>query len=777
MVFLTSIASRLWSLQPPLLTKVLLTSVARQRPFRPPSPTKYSPYNLICRLWSFRPPSPENGLSDLRRLQIMPTTVFLTSVAHRLWSLRPPLPIIVLLTFVARQQSFQPLLLADNDLFDLHRPLTPVLPTSITRQQSFRPSSPTDNGRSDLRCPPTMIWKMNRECETDQIYDSTDKDIILSNLNSGCRPLSPPLSQPSIYLPKAFHYKTDPNLMAMLPLATPHKSLLNKNSTHNESQIPQPHHDLPFGIQSLPPFRITQTNGCFDASNPSAISLSCSIEKRLKLPKQMYTTELVGLLSSHFKHSLTDAGYSPPLVDLSITSLLHRETGPTFHTLPILSRPGRTKDSTLSAGRRRCWKALLAQAKKLLPPEKTIRKIPLAIATSYVHGKNKSVTTQSGLRSLSTESKGWRSEAIALEKKNEGVVLAPIREAEFGSGKRDYVEMNRVIDIGADNGGINGSSEDGDAGTTGGEDLGHVDHREHEGGVDADPASLRSASNGVEVNRAKGDCLAVPEAGVLSPIFDGKSGTLECSLPSPVLPKIAICVDEDGFPNKNIYCINLNASHLCVDDVANSGDLSIVVGSRVVVPSREALPDSPIHALVGNVVSSPLESVVRDAVKGNAEYVDIPILVMTNGELKDHLARSLNNSVLLDMDDDLSVHVNDDMSNLKVGFVDQAVLNGGGKGVISLDFSFSFNVVGFSGVLDYDEVASCLSLCSPGLVGNLGDKPFMLGGNLCGLYAEDDFDWLSPMDGQCLTSGWLQGAASPESVIIREISILLTGSL
>ncbi|PKU80031.1 hypothetical protein MA16_Dca014396 [Dendrobium catenatum] len=39
--------------------------------------------------------------------------------------------------------------------------------------------------------------------------------------------------------------------------------------------------------------------------------------------------------------------------------------------------------------------------------------------------------------------------------------------------------MNRVINIGADNGGINGSSEEGDAGPTSGEDLGHIDHREH----------------------------------------------------------------------------------------------------------------------------------------------------------------------------------------------------------------------------------------------------------------------------------------------------------
>ncbi|KAL0921002.1 hypothetical protein M5K25_008025 [Dendrobium thyrsiflorum] len=199
-----------------------------------------------------------------------------------------------------------------------------------------------------------------------------------------------------------------------------------------------------------------------------------------------------------------------------------------------------------------------------------------------------------------------------------------------------------------------------------------------EGGVDTDPASLPAPSNGVEVDRAKGDCLAVPEAGVLSPIFNGRSGTLECSLPSPVLPK------NDGFSNENNYCINLNASHLRADAVTNSGDLSIVVGSRDVVPSLEALLDSPIHTLVGNVVSSPLESVVRDAVKGNAEYVDIPILVMTNAELKAHLARSLNNSVLvqldwLDMDDDLSVHVIGDMSSLKVGCVDQAVLNGGGK--------------------------------------------------------------------------------------------------
>ncbi|KAH0464142.1 hypothetical protein IEQ34_006928 [Dendrobium chrysotoxum] len=79
----------------------------------------------------------------------------------------------------------------------------------------------------------------------------------------------------------------------------------------------------PFGIQSSHSFLTTQTNGSLDSSIPSAISLSCSIENRLPLPKHMYTTEPVGLLSIHFKHLLTKARYSPPLVDLLVTSLLH----------------------------------------------------------------------------------------------------------------------------------------------------------------------------------------------------------------------------------------------------------------------------------------------------------------------------------------------------------------------------------------------------------------------------------------------------------------------
>ncbi|KAH0455561.1 hypothetical protein IEQ34_015593 [Dendrobium chrysotoxum] len=68
---------------------------------------------------------------------------------------------------------------------------------------------------------------------------------------------------------------------------------------------------------------------------------------------------------------------------------------------------------------------------------------------------------------------------VLVIRMNHGFILASVGEAEFGRGKRDDVEMNRFIDIGADNGGINGSSKNGDAGTTSGEDLGHVDHREH----------------------------------------------------------------------------------------------------------------------------------------------------------------------------------------------------------------------------------------------------------------------------------------------------------
>ncbi|KAH0463810.1 hypothetical protein IEQ34_006596 [Dendrobium chrysotoxum] len=149
----------------------------------------------------------------------------------------------------------------------------------------------------------------------------------ISLIKSICSPLNPPLFQPSIYLPKAFHYKIDLHTMAICgahPLITiPTSSILSL---------------YPFGIQSSRSFLTTQTNGSLDSSSPIAISLNCSIENRLPLPKHMYTTEPIGLLSSHFKHLLTEDGYSPPLVDLLVTSLLHRETGPTFQALPIASR-------------------------------------------------------------------------------------------------------------------------------------------------------------------------------------------------------------------------------------------------------------------------------------------------------------------------------------------------------------------------------------------------------------------------------------------------------
>ncbi|KAL0919993.1 hypothetical protein M5K25_009089 [Dendrobium thyrsiflorum] len=93
-------------------------------------------------------------------------------------------------------------------------------------------------------------------------------------------------------------------------------------------------------------------------------------------------------------------------------------------------------------------------------------------------------------------------------------------------------------------------------------------------------------------------------------------------------------------------------------------------------PSHSALP--PVH---------------RDA---QAHIVDIPISVVSNDELKSHMAWFMKNSVLvqsnwLEMDDpnstpstadseDFGTHVNVDMYSFMVGcVVDQAVLNGGGK--------------------------------------------------------------------------------------------------
>ncbi|KAI0499641.1 hypothetical protein KFK09_017849 [Dendrobium nobile] len=82
--------------------------------------------------------------------------------------------------------------------------------------------------------------------------------------------------------------------------------------------------------------------------------------------------------------------------------------------------------------------------------------------------------------------------------------------------------------------------------------------------------------------------------------------------------------------------------------------------------------------------------------EGTAKYVNIPILVMSNANLKTHVVRSLNKSILvqsdwLDLNESLSTpcvgeeedfddYVNDDMYSFMVGcVVDQAVLNGSGK--------------------------------------------------------------------------------------------------
>ncbi|KAH0463751.1 hypothetical protein IEQ34_006537 [Dendrobium chrysotoxum] len=65
-----------------------------------------------------------------------------------------------------------------------------------------------------------------------------------------------------------------------------------------------------------------------------------------------------------------------------------------------------------------------------------------------------------------------------VNRKGKGVVLAPIGEAEFGVGEGDDVEMDRVIYGGADDGGVDRGSKDGDAGTTRCKDLSHVDQGE-----------------------------------------------------------------------------------------------------------------------------------------------------------------------------------------------------------------------------------------------------------------------------------------------------------
>ncbi|KAL0908470.1 hypothetical protein M5K25_022966 [Dendrobium thyrsiflorum] len=114
----------------------------RQRSFRPPSPTDYGHSDRLHKLRTFRPLSPDKVLFDLRR---PPTMVFPISVARRLRSFRPPLPTTVLPTSVAKQQSFEPLFLAEYGLFGLLRQL-----------RFFQPSSP-DNDLSDLRRLQTMV--------------------------------------------------------------------------------------------------------------------------------------------------------------------------------------------------------------------------------------------------------------------------------------------------------------------------------------------------------------------------------------------------------------------------------------------------------------------------------------------------------------------------------------------------------------------------------------------------------------------------------------------
>ncbi|KAL0921006.1 hypothetical protein M5K25_008029 [Dendrobium thyrsiflorum] len=57
--------------------------------------------------------------------------------------------------------------------------------------------------------------------------------------------------------------------------------------------------------------------------------------------------------------------------------------------------------------------------------------------------------------------------------------LTPLREAKFLRGKGDDVELDRVVDVGADDGGIDSCSKDSYASAMGCKELSHVNQGEH----------------------------------------------------------------------------------------------------------------------------------------------------------------------------------------------------------------------------------------------------------------------------------------------------------
>ncbi|KAH0463753.1 hypothetical protein IEQ34_006539 [Dendrobium chrysotoxum] len=64
-------------------------------------------------------------------------------------------------------------------------------------------------------------------------------------------------------------------------------------------------------------------------------------------------------------------------------------------------------------------------------------------------------------------------------KEDKVLILTPLREAEVGGREGDDVEINGVIDCGADDLGIGRGRQDGYAGASCSEELGHVDQGEH----------------------------------------------------------------------------------------------------------------------------------------------------------------------------------------------------------------------------------------------------------------------------------------------------------
>ncbi|KAL0908326.1 hypothetical protein M5K25_022815 [Dendrobium thyrsiflorum] len=149
---------------------------------------------------------------------------------------------------------------------------------------------------------------------------------------------------------------------------------------------------------------------------------------------------------------------------------------------------------------------------------------------------------------------------------------------------------------------------------------------------------------------------------------------------------VNICTSVEGLVEPLL--VNYSEEHL----------FSLLAAAVVPVVPELAAPSSEIlgHCVevdLPNSVQSALPPVLLEA---QADIVEIPISVVSNDELKSHMAWSIKNSVLvqsnwLEMDDpnstpsttnseDFGSHVNDDMYFFMVGcVVDQAVLNGGGK--------------------------------------------------------------------------------------------------